>query len=400
MLRKKEVYTQVTPIPSHIPRQLCLDILHSHGELITVNPLVLDYKAIKAPRNAEADEFYSTWYEITEKIQYVPGMGRFGAGKISFNGCFHDMPWGLQTHIYAPAGVDMRNKWRVCGNQPGEPAEARELGIGAPSEGLYLREDIEIRCNLTLVSFVKSQMKAAAKAMVDRFIKKAELLDAGVLSAMMENGRLKTINPADRTDTLRPESSLRPQSTQQPPLPPLPNSPVPSSAQHYQVPRLSGSPRLSQFPPPSPGQLSHHSQGSSAIMELPGDYYHQQSSPAMSNLQPQQYAPHQQQSSRPESTTSAYSDNSPSAQNARWSEHNSQGGGSRPTSYASDAGGMQSPRLEQKTYVAELPAMQERNEDQNPNHADALKRLEARDSVPYKYNPADYAQIPPGLYQR
>jgi hypothetical protein len=405
MLRKKEVYTQVTPIPIHIPRQLCIDILHSHGELITVNPLVLDYKAIKAPRDAEADEFYSTWYEITEKIQYVPGMGRFGAGKISFNGCFHDMPWGLQTHIYAPAGVDMRNKWRVCGNQPGEPVEARELGIGAPADGLYLREDIEIRCNITLVSFVKSQMKAAAKAMVDRFIKKAELLDSGVLSAMMENGRLKTINPADRSDTLRPESA-RPQSAQyNHPLPPLPGSPGSSAA--YQVPRISQSPRLSQFPPPSPGHLSHYSQGSapptaelqsqgSAIMELPGDYYHQQSSPGLSNTHP-----HYSNAPRPESTASAYSDNSPSALNARWSDYQASQFSSRPTSVTSDAGGIRSPGIEQKAFASELPAMQEKDEENNPDHADALKKLEARDSnVPYKYNPADYAQIPPGQFSQ
>jgi hypothetical protein len=199
MLRKKEVYTNITPIPANIPRQLALDILHSHSEIITLNPLVLEHHPIKAPREAKADEYYSTWYEIIERIQYVPGLGKMGSGKISFKGCFHDMPWGIQTHIYAPMNVDLRNNWRVAGTQPGEPPERHELGIGAPAEGLYLREDIEIRCNITFVPFVKSQLKAASKVLVDRLIKKAELLDAGVLLAMMENGRLKTVNPADRS---------------------------------------------------------------------------------------------------------------------------------------------------------------------------------------------------------
>ena len=54
MMRKKETYTNITPIPACVPRQLALDILHSHGEIITLNPLVLSYHPIKAPRDAVA----------------------------------------------------------------------------------------------------------------------------------------------------------------------------------------------------------------------------------------------------------------------------------------------------------------------------------------------------------
>jgi hypothetical protein len=61
MLRKKEVYTNITPIPPQIPRQLAIDMLHSHGEIITLNPLVLDHTPIAAPRDTPADEYYSTW---------------------------------------------------------------------------------------------------------------------------------------------------------------------------------------------------------------------------------------------------------------------------------------------------------------------------------------------------
>jgi hypothetical protein len=96
------------------------------------------------------------------------------------------MPWGLQTHIYAPAGVDLRNKWQIKGNQPGEPPEQRELGSNAPPEGLYLREDVEIKCNFAMVPFVKSATKAASKVLVDRLIKKAELIDQEILRQMME----------------------------------------------------------------------------------------------------------------------------------------------------------------------------------------------------------------------
>lgn len=327
MMKKKEVYTNVTPLPSFIPRQLALDILHSHSEIITLNPLVLEHHPIPAPRDAPADEYYSTWYEITERIQYVPGLGRIGSGKISFRGCFHDVPWGLQTHIYAPLGVDLRNNWRVAGNQPGEPPEPRELGIGAPADGLYLREDIEIRCNVTLVSFVKTQLKASTKVLVDRLIKKAELLDAGLLQAMMlDNGKLKTINPADRSEESKEQQRQLLQRSQ-------------SISQGLQYP---GSPTLSDYK--RPGTAGEHTlqfrpspQGPMVATELPGDmhYYQPQQSP---------YSP---------------------ASSGPWSDYQ-QSLSSRPTSYSSDTSGFRSPgfTVDQKVFAAELPAMPEETREQ------------------------------------
>jgi hypothetical protein len=190
---KKVAYTNITPIPRYVPRQLAIDMLHSHGEIIELNPLVLEHHPIKAPRDAPADEFFSVWHEITERIQYIPGAGRLGSGKISFKGVFHDMPWGLQTHIYAPAGVDLRNKWQIKGNQPGEPPEPREFGSAAPPDGLYLREDVEIKCNFTMVPFVKSATKAASKVLVARLIKKAELIDAELLRQMLEGNQQQSM---------------------------------------------------------------------------------------------------------------------------------------------------------------------------------------------------------------
>ncbi|KAH7324248.1 hypothetical protein B0I35DRAFT_423789 [Stachybotrys elegans] len=322
MLRKKEVYTVVTPIPSFIPRQLAIDILHSHSEVITLNPLVLEHKAIPAPQNAAADEYYSTWYEISERIQFVPGMGKMGSSRISFNGCFHDMPWGLQTHIYAPMGVDLRNRYRIAGNQPGEPPEVREIGLenlGAPADGLYLREDIEIKCNLTMVSFVKAQCKAASKEMVQRIIKKAELLDSGVLQGMMENGRLRTINPNDRSRTGFSRHSPHPsississpiQSISSPLQSSNPNyvfnqyqQPQQQQQQYQQRPGTAGShyggTPIQQQPPPMPygqfppqqlqfggqqqqyqGYAPQFAQDNKALqqfpMELPGDFHYAQ----------------------------------------------------------------------------------------------------------------------------
>ncbi|EMC91879.1 hypothetical protein BAUCODRAFT_79427, partial [Baudoinia panamericana UAMH 10762] len=189
---RKTVYTKITPLPSNVPRQLAIDMLHSHEEVIKLNPLVTGAKSIEAPRDAATDEFYSQWYEITEIITWAFGLKK----KIAFRGVFHDLPGGMQSHVYAPMGVDLRNKYRIGGNQPGEPREARELGVDTPLDGLYLREDVEIMCNAALLGFVKKETKAATGTMIDRLARKAELLDEGKLHAMFENGKLKTARPS------------------------------------------------------------------------------------------------------------------------------------------------------------------------------------------------------------
>ncbi|KAF7536894.1 hypothetical protein G7054_g4192 [Neopestalotiopsis clavispora] len=414
VLRKKEVYTVITPIPGFIPRQLAIDILHSHGEVITLNPLVLSYKPISAPRNAPSDEFYSTWYEITERLQFIPGIGKLGSGVINFNGCFHDLPWGLQTHIYAPAGVDLRNKYRIGGNQPGvEPPEQQEIGLsglGAPKDGLYLREDIEIRCNFAMVSFVKAQSKAASKEMVDRIVKKAELLESGVLTAMIENGKIKTSNPNDRSQYTGglahqspPDSPASMYHTHtgyssQPPMSPsipyqIPR-PVsyqvpPTLQQHQQFNRPTSSmshqsgsyqyskpvehPNVAELPVQAPQQ-------NDIVMELPGDMYHPQVSPS---LQPPQPSP---------GMSDASGKTSPRPNDWRWSQSQHSPGmqSSRPTSYSSEAGSAPhaSPGLDHKGFAFELATHAETKEE----HDSRPKSQQQQHSIP-PYNPADYARL-------
>ncbi|KAK4134444.1 hypothetical protein BT67DRAFT_441634 [Trichocladium antarcticum] len=408
MLRKKDSFTVVTPIPGFIPRQLAIDILHSHSEVITLNPLVLDHKAIPAPQNAETDEYYSTWYEITERIQVVPGLGRMGSSMIRFNGCFHDMPWGLQTHIYAPMNVDLRNKYRIGGNQPGvEPPETPEIGmkaLGTPSDGLYLREDIEIKCNITVMSFVRSQMKKAGSEMVRRIIKKAELLDAGVLQAMIENGKLKTINPADRSNPLRSPLPSPTSLHYSPSIkgsasvmgsPPLGSPPTP-----YQVPRVQGlHPGYSR-----PGTAGSQGRGYSpysgapdqgapdAAQELPaagpdpsiqafapiemaGDFYH-----APPNLQPGRQSPRQP----PYPTDNDRESLVDQSIHGQWPTL-----GLRPVSMPSKPG---SPGLDTKGYLAPLAPHRETLEE-HQTKTKVGPRIPHPSHYP-PYSPADYAKAP------
>ncbi|KAG8669310.1 hypothetical protein FPOAC2_08633 [Fusarium poae] len=399
MLKKKETLTIITPIPGFIPRQLAIDLLHSHGEIITLNPLVLSHKPIPAPRNAASDEYYSTWYEITERIQYIPGLGKIGSGKLTFNGCFHDMPWGMQSHIYIPLGIDMRNKYRIMGNQPGiEPPEQPELGLeklGAPKEGLYLRTDVELKANITLMGFVKAESRKASVDMVDRMIKKAELLDAGLLKAMFQDGKLKTYNPNDRSESnqARQQALQNPSTglpdTQHAVLHPGPGSmsPGPSYQQPYgyqpqmqpqrsptypyatldnagsqypQSPYVYSAqtpPPGSQYPghTPPPGAQYQQQQPppvppktniQSFPMELPGDYYHPQQSPG---LQPSPGHP-------PNNFR-----NSTGSYDPRWSQSTTES--HRNSAHSQSTGGYQSPAPGHQSFSAELPSHNETKEE-------------------------------------
>ncbi|KAI4921608.1 hypothetical protein J4E90_000034 [Alternaria incomplexa] len=364
MMRKKTQYVQITPIPSFIPRQLAIDFLHSHGEIIELNPLVTGHEPIKAPRDAPADEYYSTWYEISQRIQYIPGIGKMGSGAIKFRGVFHDLPFGLQTHTYAPANVDLRQKWHIGGNQIGEPPEPKELGSSAPPEGLYIRQDVEIKCNVAMMNFVKKEMKAACTIMIERLVKKAELLDSGALQAMMENGRMKTVNPADRSTYGHTPPQPSPTQPYQ-----MPMSPHRQSQQWAQPAQQPG-------PPVPPKQLLGTND---VVMELPGDFYHPQPSPS-------HLSPHDNRAS----SASEPSQYSPNPQDARWSTASHSTASSRPSSYAPSEG-MKSPGLEQKAFAAELPTMEETKEEHN-SHQRRPSGQQGQQA--YAYNPQDYARAP------
>lgn len=381
----KTLYTTIDAIPSHIPRQLAIELLQSHGELITLNPLVLDYNPIKAPRDAPSDEFYATWYEVHERIQFVPGMGKMGSSKISFRGCFHDMPWGVQTHMYVPFGVDLRHKYQIRGNQPGEPPEPKELGSKAPPEGLYLRTDTQIKCNMTMLSFVKKEQRKASQTMIDRMIKKAELIDAGVLQAMFDDsGRLKTNNPNDKSTAIREPASPGPFS----PSVYGPNginlrSASGSGSQHQRHSSYQSSPRpQSQYQPPSQNGLA---------IEMPGDMSYSQN-----HLSP------------PSNRFSNYSElasHSPQAQTGRWSgvqsENQSSYEGSTysgPTNYSAPETSRSPPpgfHQPSKSFAAELPgddAVPPRPPKESPEPKKENPDQQSQQGQQnYHYNPQDFA---------
>merc|ERR1712093_681943 len=158
-MSKRTVFTTLTPLPPGVSREVVMETLKSHTEMIDLNPLVIERHPIKPPPNATPEEYHCIWYSLTDRVQYLPG--GLASGQVTYTCCFHDLKDGLQTHCYAPMGLDIKGKWTLGGSLPGEPIAPVELGLGAPLHGLWLREDVDMRCNIMMGGFVKKTLKKA-----------------------------------------------------------------------------------------------------------------------------------------------------------------------------------------------------------------------------------------------
>jgi hypothetical protein len=174
IIMAKTIFTTITPLPPGVSRETVLETLHDHLEMIDLNPTHTERHRINPPPEATPEEYHCTWYQITDKISYLPGV----SGSVSFKTCFHDLANGMQNHVYAPMGLDIKEKWTLGGNLPGEPIQPAEIGIGAPISGLYLREDVEMKCNFLMTRFVKKQLKDALGTLVARLLVKTQLQEA------------------------------------------------------------------------------------------------------------------------------------------------------------------------------------------------------------------------------
>ncbi|CAI4210660.1 unnamed protein product [Parascedosporium putredinis] len=164
-MSKRTVFTTITPLPAGITREIAVAFLQDHLRMIDLNPLVIARHPISCPANAPPDEHHCSWYSLTDSISYLPG-GKV-TGQVSYTAAFNNVSRGVQTHVYAPMGLNIRETWTVGGTLPGEPSEPVELGLGAPQTGLYVREDVDMRCNVLMASFVKKTLKKAHSSLVE-----------------------------------------------------------------------------------------------------------------------------------------------------------------------------------------------------------------------------------------
>lgn len=76
-----------------------------------MNPLVIDLQRCEPHEHAPEAERSLVWYEITDKVSYLPF--DLLSGQVKYKACFKDLPMGLQTVIYAPLGLRTQNKWTL-----------------------------------------------------------------------------------------------------------------------------------------------------------------------------------------------------------------------------------------------------------------------------------------------
>jgi hypothetical protein len=175
-----------------------LSTLHDHAAMIDLNPLVIDRFRCKPPAWASAEEYHTIWYTLKDKISYLPG-GR-ATGEVSYHACFHDLHNGLQTHVFAPLGLDIRGKWSLEGTLPGEPKAPKELGLDVPREGLYLREDVDLRCNIFMTSFVKKTLKKSHATLVEDLMKRSNAIkekETAMYNLQDQTSDFVTSHPSD-----------------------------------------------------------------------------------------------------------------------------------------------------------------------------------------------------------
>ncbi|KAI6244910.1 hypothetical protein HI914_07048 [Erysiphe necator] len=172
---KRTFFTTITPLPSCVTREIVMEMLHSYTDIIDLNPLIEERHSIKPPPNATTEEYHCDWFSLTERVQYLPG--GIISGKVSYTACFHHLVNGLQAHYYAPLGIEIKNKWTLCGSLPGEAIAPVEIGLGAPKSGLYLREDVKITCNFMAAPYFKKSAKKGHALLISRLVARAQFLN-------------------------------------------------------------------------------------------------------------------------------------------------------------------------------------------------------------------------------
>ncbi|KAK2589571.1 hypothetical protein QQS21_012749 [Conoideocrella luteorostrata] len=185
-MSKRTLFTSTTPLPRGLSREAAIAFLHDHVQMIDLNPLIKERHRIPPPPHSPDEELGCIWYSLTDKVSYLPG--GLASSEITYTCAFHDLSRGLQTHCYAPMGVETRSKWSIGGSMPGEPSEPVELGLGAPTSGLYLREDVDLRCNILMAGFVKKTIKKSHSTLVDRLSEVARSQAGASSSSSMPSG--------------------------------------------------------------------------------------------------------------------------------------------------------------------------------------------------------------------
>ncbi|KXT06809.1 hypothetical protein AC578_7105 [Pseudocercospora eumusae] len=146
-----------TSVPTHCKRDQITNILHDHGFLITMSPIVTRYE--EAERQGEKVK-----YHVWENIDLLP----FGLWKheIKFDCSFENNTDGVTTWIEAPMGLTSKAVYSVIKTPTSSNVESGGECV--------LDESIDSSCNFFLKAFVEGTMVSTRKKMHARILAKAK----------------------------------------------------------------------------------------------------------------------------------------------------------------------------------------------------------------------------------
>jgi hypothetical protein len=110
---------------------------------------------------------------MTDRISYLPR--RILEGNLRYNAAFKNLHTGLETHVYAPLSVDIRETWAIRSNTSKEEEEGGG-GANKPTTRLCLLEEGWLNCHRLIRPFVSKNLDIAHKVLVERMVMKAELI--------------------------------------------------------------------------------------------------------------------------------------------------------------------------------------------------------------------------------
>ncbi|KAI9863893.1 MAG: hypothetical protein M1813_003545 [Trichoglossum hirsutum] len=175
MFQSTTTITLETTFPAFATPASILSILHDHGALIRLNPLVTSHHLVSpsddvssaSPSDTAATTNPNTvtplTYEITDAIPLLPG-GLWQTETI-YKAEFTDLPDGLRTVVHAPLGVEATARWSV-----GRGEEVDGGGDGDGNRAVWLKEEVEVRCSGFLMPVVKRMLKGSHEALHEKLV--------------------------------------------------------------------------------------------------------------------------------------------------------------------------------------------------------------------------------------
>ncbi|KAK5171536.1 hypothetical protein LTR04_002008, partial [Oleoguttula sp. CCFEE 6159] len=177
--------TTLLPPTTTLPQVLSL--LHDHPAIITLNPLVVDYRAqpplvstttapsqLATPRSTNPT---TTTYSITDALSYLPF--HLWDTTVTYTADFEDTDDGLKTLVHAPAGLEIDGVWRVIrkedaqhGGGSRQAGHGEQASAGTQTGCLVLEERTTATCNVFLKPFVQGTMKKSHDELHKRLVER------------------------------------------------------------------------------------------------------------------------------------------------------------------------------------------------------------------------------------